>query len=114
MHDWRLARLKIQKRQEQQNWSFMMHTETSREGPMLSIVALISGHCKYTLSLSMDKMEYKLKFCNVNHVYQIIGGKKGEEGDYKENQNRREKKKRETRVKEEIMKEKRPFFFNRE
>ena len=73
MHDWRLARLKIQKRQEQQNWSFMMHTEASREGPMLSIVALISGHCKYTLSLSMDKMEYKLKFCNVNHVYQIIG-----------------------------------------
>ena len=51
----------------------------------------------------------------MNHIYQIIGGKKGEEGDYKENQNRREKKKREKRVKEEIMKEKRLFFFfNRE
>lgn len=24
----------------------------------------------------MDKIEYKFKFCNVNHVYQIIEGKR--------------------------------------
>lgn len=54
----------------------MMHTETSRKGPTSNVVVLVSGHCKYTLSLSMDKMKYKFKFCNVNHVYQIIEGKR--------------------------------------
>ena len=58
------------------------------------------------LSLSVDKMKFKYVFWNINFGIPNNRGKKGEEGGYKENQNRGEKmkkkrKKSEVKIKRE-------------